>query len=378
MDRRLLHLFLAAGIVLAFFGCSDKNSDQACIHAVSMNLDKGNYNAVIESSCANDMQKGAAYFGLAGFDITQVINNLNKTGAASSPTNTQSDLGVYMTALVSHANGASLNNMNLAIESYGSVTTASGNYTQDNYLDAQFYISLVDIVKSLSLVSIVMPNILDPNGNLNTTCDNNGNGIPDDGDATSCALIASAIISEGASTLSCSGASYVQTGDLTTLTDVTTGQTVTGTYSGLIISIASSATGTTSGCTVVPPNPDKVTYKKLLYKDSFGKYWVATTSTDLCTDKTTSTQWPCPLVGPDLDLVTAVGDALNSSISSLSSSITGTTSDVQTAITNVQNQACPTSCSTVCPGLSCPGSCTAPYTMNFCTSQDLANYLQTL
>ncbi|MDA8423523.1 MAG: hypothetical protein M0Z89_09345 [Nitrospiraceae bacterium] len=364
MNRRLLHLFLAAGIVLAFFGCSDKNSNQACIHAVSMNLDKGNYNAVLESSCANAMQKGAAYFGLAGFDITQVINNLSKTGTVSNSTNTQNDLTVYMTALVSHASGTSLAYMDDALNSYGSVTTAGSEFTLDNYKDAQFYISMVDVVKSLSLISIVMPNLLDANGNLNTSCDANGNGVPDDADASACALIASAIISEGASTLSCSGASYVQTGDLT-LTYVATGQTVTGTYSGLIISMATSSNGTTSGCTVVPPNTDNTTYKKLLYKNSLG-YWAATTTTDLCTDQT-GTQWPCPIIqnGAPLDLVSTINQTLMSSVSTLSSSLTGTT-DVQQAVNDVQAQACCGCTTTPCP------VCTTS-----CTSQDLANYIQT-
>ncbi len=222
MDRRLLHLFLAAGIVLVFFGCSDKNSNQACIHAVTMNLDKGNYNAVLESSCANAMQKGAAYFGLAGFDITQVINNFSKTGSTS--VNTQSDLSVYMTALVPNASGTSLTYMDDALQSYGTVTPGS-EFTVDNYKDAQFYISMVDAVKALSLLKVVLPNLATTiTGSIDTTCDKNINQVPDDADATACALLASA-------GQTCAPfATYVQTGPLTF-------PSVTGTYYGLTITM---------------------------------------------------------------------------------------------------------------------------------------------
>jgi hypothetical protein len=375
MKRRLLYLFVAAGLLALVFGCSNKTSDQACIHEVTMNLDRGNYDAVLASACANDMQKGAAYFGLSGFDIKNVINSLSQTGSTtSSPTNTQSDLGIYMTSLVTNATGTSLNYMDLAVSAYSRVTTTSttGSYTADNYRDAQFYISLVDAVKSLSLISIVMPNLLGTNGTLNTACDNNKNGVPDDADATSCALIASAVISQGASTLTCTGALYTRSTptDLT-LTDIASGQTVTGTYSGLLITISTVTGGTTAGCVVTPPNPSLTQYKKLLYKDASGRYWSATTTADLCRDQT-GAQWPCPIIqnNAPLDLVSAIDQTLTTAVSSLNSSltssVTGTTTDVQQAITDIQAQACCGCTTTPCTACSTP-----------CTSQNIANYIQT-
>lgn len=374
MNRRLLYVFLTAGILAVFFGCSKKSSDEACTHEVTMNLDRGNFAAVLSSSCANDMQKGAAYFGLSGFDITNVINSLSRTGTTSNVTGTQSDLNVYMTSLVTNANGTSLTYMDDAVSAYSNVTTTSvtGSYTDDNYKDAQFYISLVDAVKGLTLINLVLPNILDPNGNLNTSCDANGNGVPDDADATACALIASTIISEGATTLSCGGATYTQSNPVDLAIYPPVGSALTGTYSGLIVTMTTVTAGITSGCTVTGANPSTTSYKRLLYKTAAGLYFVATTSNDVCTD-TNGAQWPCPIEqnGQPLDLVSAIDQALTTSVSSLSSSLTSSstgtsTTDVQNAIQDIQAQACCGCTVTPC------APCTNP-----CTSQNLANYIQT-
>lgn len=379
MNRRLLYLFLAAGILAVFFGCTKKSSDEACIHEVTMNLDKGNYAAVLSSTCANDMQKGAAYFGLSGFDITNVINSLSKTGTSSSTTNTQSSLNVYMTSLVTNASGTSLTYMDNAVGAYSNVTTTSttGSYTSDNYKDAQFYISIVDALKSLTLINLVLPNILDPGGNLNTSCDANGNTVPDDADATACALIASTIISSPtATTLSCTGATYVRSTPVDLTISSPTGSTLAGTYSGIITTMT--GTGPISGCTVTGANPSSTSYKRLLYKTATGQYFVATTTNEICTGTDGGT-WPCPIVQIDpttgqpapLDLVSAIDQALTTSVNSLSSSLTSsstgtTTTDVQTAIQDIQGQACCGCTTTPC------APCTTP-----CTSQNIANYIQT-
>ncbi len=279
-----------------------------------------------------------------------------------------------MTTLIPEVSEPVLNNLGLAKTNYcsatgGSISTVSkicsgGSVTNPYYYDANFYISLVDTVQSLSLMRVVLPNILDANGNLNTACDKNANGVPDDGDATACALIAASNISAGTG-LACDGATYVRSTPLDlTLTSAATGTVVVGTYSGLTISVT--GTGSTSGCTVTPPNPDNATYKRLLYKDNAGLYWVATTSSDICRDAS-SNQWPCPIVqgGQPLDLVTAIDNSLTSAISSLDSSLTGTLStDVQQAITDIKAQACCGCITTPCQ------PCTTP-----CDSAAIADYL---
>jgi len=327
---------------------SNKSSDEACRFQTTMDLDHGNYDAVLASPCANDMQKGAAYFGKAGFDVKEVINNFS---ISSTSTSTQSDLSVYMTTLVTSATETTYNYLDDAIVSYLSITTASGNYTVDNYKDAQFYISLVEAVKGLTLINLVIPNILAPDGTLNTACDNNHNGVPDDADATACALVVASSISLGTSTV-CSNATYSRSPDIQLLSSA--GTPTPSIYSGLTITVTPVSGGTTTGCT---PSGNTA-YKRLLYQEVLdtSHYWSATTTSDLCAFND-GNQWPCPIVqdGLPLDLVTAIGDSLDSAIASMVSSGTGTT-DVQTAIQDIKDQACPT---------------------GTCTSSDIANYIQT-
>jgi len=356
MHKLKIYTLLAISFALLLSGCSDKNSSEACLHAVSMNLDKGNYDAVLNSSCADAMQKGAAYFGKAGYNLTVVINSFIQTGITSNSTSsTRKDLNVYMTSLVTNATQASLGYIDKAIGSYELVRTASG-YTVDNYKDAQFYISLVDTVKALSVINIVLPSILDANGRLNTACDANGNQLPDSADATSCALIASTAISAGSSTLSCPGATYARSSPIDLTLKDSLGSTITGTYSGLIITIATSTSGTTSGCTLRDPNPDVKHYKRLLYKDSLGNYRAATTGNDICTDDN-NVRWQCPLLddqGQQIDLVRAIDESLSNAISALGVA-SANASDVKQAITDIKAEACPS---------------------GTCTSLDISNYLQ--
>jgi hypothetical protein len=362
-------LFIGIFLLILASCSSDKNSPEACRYETSVNLDKGNYDAVLASSCADVMQIGAAWFGKAGFDITNVINGFID---ADDSTQAKSDLNIYMTSLVGDVTGNTLDNLDNARGAYNSVTS-----TESGYKDAQFYISLVDSVKSLSLIkNVVGDNIVGPDGALNSTCDNNDNDVPDSADAVACQLIAVTNINSAVTTTLCSNvphASYLPSMPvpITTLTNVATSQTITGTYSGLTVTLASFGSGTTSGC---DPAGNTV-YKQLLYRDENNNWWAATTTSEVCSDGTNT--WPCPMTGSNLDLVGAINASLSSAVNSLDTALTGT-SDVQQAITDLQNQACTTPCLTAgCPGPSCPSTCTSPYDMSYCTSQNLADYITT-
>ncbi len=78
MNKLFVYVLFAACVSLMFVGCSDKSSPEACLHQVTMDLDSGNYDAVLASSCAGAMQRGAAYFGKGGFDIKDVINRFSE------------------------------------------------------------------------------------------------------------------------------------------------------------------------------------------------------------------------------------------------------------------------------------------------------------
>lgn len=320
-------LFPVLAILMA--GCgADTSSNEACRYETTMNLDKGNYDTVLASSCADSMQKGAAYLGKAGYDVKDVINRFSTT---SSTSGTQTDLNVYMNSLTSKVTEGTLTNLDNSKTQYATIPASSGFYK-----DSQFYISVVDAVKGLSLLKIVT----DSTG-LGTvaSCDINGNSVLDEGDATSCALIAANNLS-GLSALTCNGASYTNTGDISI-----TGKS--GSYRGVTVTVTGTAT---ASC--------PTTFKKLLYK-SGSNYWMATTeSGTACTDGTNP--WPCPIEqnGAALDLVTTLQASINSAVTSMGSALPGTTgADVQKSINEIQTQACGTD--------------------SVCTSAEVATYLQT-
>ncbi len=363
MNKLKMYVLLAASFSLLFLGCSKKSSDEACQHETTMNLDHGNYDAVLSSGCANAMQKGAAWFGKAGFDIANVINRFSETSNNSGSTSTtKSDLTVYMTALIGNVDENTLTFIDNSRVDYNSVPA-----TAETYHDAKFYISLVDMIKGLVLMKMVIPNLVNPDGTLNRSCDKNNNRVPDEADATACELNAASNISLGTA-LTCTGASYSPLAPVDiTLTDPA-GQPVIGTYSGLIISIATSTADPTPACTTN-------NYKRLLFKDTAGKYWAATTKSTMCTGSD-GQHWPCPLIGANLDLVVSIDTSINNSVSSLSTAVTTTTSDVATSMTDIKTQACTSPCPVVCTGSTCPQSC-LDGAVTYCSSSDLSNYIET-
>ena len=158
------------------------------------------------------MQKGAAYFGKAGYDVKDVINRFSE---AKTTTN---DLDMYMNALTGKVTENTLTNFDSAKTQYSTILS-----TSTQYKDARFYISLVEAVKSLSLIKIVADST--GLGSLMSECDKNANGVPDDADATACALQTSTgtLCSTGVTT----------TADVSPLTFATK----TGTYRGLDITV---------------------------------------------------------------------------------------------------------------------------------------------
>lgn len=262
--------------LLIIASCSDKNSPEACRYQTTMNLDTGNYDAVLGSSCADAMQRGAAWFGKAGYDIKDVLNRFIDT----NKNNSQSDLNIYMTALIGTVRSSTLDDLDNAKTNYAAVPPSS-----EYYKDALFYTSLVDVMKSLSLIKIVIPNI-ETNGQLNMSCDKNGNGVPDEADATACALTAAQNISTG-SALSCSQASYTRSSpvDIILYEDQALLTRITGTYSGLTITISGTST----------PACATTQYKRLLYQNPVNpaQYWGATTTLETCFGSD-GNPWSCP------------------------------------------------------------------------------------
>jgi hypothetical protein len=312
----------------AFKGIADDSSQEACRYEVTKNLDSGNWDAVLNSSCADSMQKGAAYFGRAGFDIKDVINRLSEASEE------EKDLNIYLKALVPKVTEQTLNDLSMAKNEYGKVPQEDPHYK-----DAQFYISLVDTSNSLSLMKIVIDS--DGDGAI-SNCDINGNGVPDDADATACALMASVGFNENSNLIQSCG---------TYATASIEGQDIyfggeNGTYRGMKVNITGSPT---SEC--------PASYDKLLYKDENGKYWVATTS-GTCT-ASDDYNWPCPIEqnGNPLDLVSAIDQSITSAINFLGNALpSGVQEDVTQAIKEIRQNACGED--------------------NTCTSQEISDYIQ--
>ena len=349
MKRLFVYMFLAACTSLIFMGCSNKNSLEACRHQVTQNLDKGNYDAVLGASCADSMQKGAANFGKAGFDIKNVVNRFIDAGVTSGGTST-SDLSVYMNSLIGNVTPESLAYIEQSMTEYDIVCDNTPT-TESAWKDANFYESVVESIKALSLLKTVV----DSNGlGKMSTCDMNGNKVPDEVDATSCALVASSRMQ--GTTTQCKSATYAPLAPVEISLKDANGTVVPGTYSGLVITIDGNPE---AGC--------QASYKKLLYKDLNGSFWVATTSAEVCTDAHNN-QWPCPLTGSSLDLVATIDEALTGAQNSLGNALTGTGStDVQEAIQDIKGQACCGCTSSPC------APCSSP-----CSSLDIAEYLQTI
>lgn len=333
MKRFMLYLCSVTGMLLLILAsCTDKNSQQACLYETSQNLDKGNYDAVLASPCADSLQRGAADFGKAGFSTTDVINRFID---ANSGTAGSSDFKLFMSQMIGGVTDTSLGYLDAAHTEYSAVTA-----TDSQYKNAQFSLSLVDAIKSLSLLKFVSEGVL---GTLNDQCDANGNSKPDDLDASSCALF----ISAGQACTAVNG-----NGAVTVTTDVPnlnlTGKS--GTYRGIVLTVSGSGTNI-SGC--ASPNE----YKRLLFQSGANSYVSVATSSELCTVQGGTEQWPCPIEqnGQPLDLVTAVDQSLQSSISALQTSTT-ITGDVAQAITDIKTTACPS---------------------GTCTSAEIAAYLQT-
>jgi len=340
MNKLRAFLLLGAGFTLLLLGCSNKNSSESCQHEVTMNLDRGQYDAVIASGCADAMQVGAAYFGKAGYDINNVVNRFvdaNQTGA--------NPLNIYMTELVGQAKDTTITNLDAARTQYGGIAV-----TSESYKDAQFNLALVEAMKGLTLMKLIIS--VEGLGSINKLCDMNANNKADETDAVTCALKLSA-------GQTC-GPEFV----ITTVPNLGIAG-ASATYRGLLIQV----TGTGSSATCPTGN----TYKRLLTSNG-GTSDVVTVRDQTCAETTpdTTRTWPCPLEsgGVPLGLASAFDVSLNGSISAMGIALTTqSANDVQQSIMNIKVKNCCTPPEVWNPAN--PASCT-------CTGPELGAYLQTM
>jgi hypothetical protein len=304
---------MAMCLVLALvMGCSDKNSPESCQYQTTMNLDKGNYDAVLQSPCATPMHLGAAYFGKAGYSVTSVVNTL----ISAQTTSADKALRQYMNVLTGKVTPETITFLDDSQARYLSIPPSS-----DLHKSAQFDLSIVLAVKSAALLKSVID--LTGVGSL-SACNINGNTIPDEADAATCALLVSGTTLTGGA---CPGS---LTSFATYTTKDITFSSITGTftYKGLTTTMTGTAT---ASC--------PADYKKLLYlKASDSSYYAATTS-GTC-QASDLQMWPCPVTS-QIDLVNTLGASIDGALSALNTALTGTTStDVRQALEDIKKQAC--------------------------------------
>jgi hypothetical protein len=316
MRRGWLVFFLSfTASILIMVGCgdnpfesvSDDDSEEACRYEVSKNLDEGAWEDVLESSCASYMDRGAAYVGLAGFDIIDVIVEM----VDANDEEDDDALDLYMNSLVGDVTDDSLDNLNGAHDEYSAVPSSD-----DDFEDAEF-INVVIVNTLISLSSI--KGVLDPEGDGISDCDMNNNDTPDEADAAACAF-------------------YIVAGQSCTPVGVTYGSPVNNlsfsgyvnAYNGYQVSIDDNGGPSGAACSS--------THKKLL--DNTNTSVVATTS-DECLDIYGNGTWPCPYEdeGESVDVVAVLQDALSSAGSYLDELVAGD-DDIAEAVDELLLEAC--------------------------------------
>lgn len=307
-------------LLLAFlmYGCgnnlfsslADDNSDEACMYKTSLDLDKGDYDAVLSSGCLDSLQKGAAYLGKSGFDVIDVINSLSE-----AQDDTMDDLNIYLKSLVSTVTEASLNNLEASADAYDEVAD-----TADSYEDAQFYKAIVKSLRSLSLLKLVTD--IDGNG-LFSGCDINNNNVPDDVDAAACSLLIA--VTDTPCSSSVVSSQPVLIPDLSL-------QGKSGLYRGVPIIMQGTAT---AEC--------PAEYRQLHYLAGGSTYGAATITSEICQEMSPDSNrtWPCPVEtgGDVLDLVGAFDEAITDSIDALENAFNAD-NDIFDSILEIKTEAC--------------------------------------
>jgi hypothetical protein len=307
----------------------DDTSAAACQYETTQALDSKQYGAVLNSPCATSLDRGAAYLGLADFNVYDVIDRMIDANAQN---NDAAQISTYLDALIANVSNAKYTNLYAAQAAYQSVLV-----TDPAYADAGFYLDVV-INPLIALANVKSVIDTDGLGDI-SNCDINGNSIPDEADATACVLL-------DLSGAGCSaGVGATGGAAIATLTNATVG-TFTG-YTGYTVTL--NGVGTAS-CPAVFRN---LTHTGVL----------VTTSSDMCSaDAGATYQWNCPFEtspGTPVDIVTTLSSVLATAEASLGTLNIGiNNSTILDAIAELRADACGPD--------------------GVCDSNDLAAYLQTL
>ena len=292
-------------------GLSNDDSPAACQYGVSKALDSGMYDLVLASPCANHMDRAAAHMGRAGFTISAIVDVMMAANdAALKP------FRLYMNTLIGNVTGADILDLSLSYRNYEMVNTTNG-YDMELEKDALFNRgALLGPIISFAFIK----SSIDPDGDgAISDCDLNGNDVPDEVDATSCALL----ISDGSD---CSGLGVATE---TALYNTVSFPNRLSIYNGVEIYVGAAT----------PLCPTEYYYH--LFRD-----WVSVSVSSLekCADPDfPSISWNCPFEDADgepASMLDSFNEAMQDSMGTLDSLGFDPENEVYAAVNTVTTDAC--------------------------------------
>ncbi len=204
MKKLVVSIFCSA---IFLYGCKDDNSLNAYRYEVLKALDSGNYDKVIQLLQKDNYKKAfsneelninlaAAYIGKAGYDVSSILNDILDTDVDAD------GFKVFSQAISKKASGKSLMYLSKAIEKYSeilqNVSCEDKQSLTELQKDACFLKGLVETAKGTnSFVLAIEDNPQERAGTLEkwiegvNPCsqdDINANNVPDDLEATACAI----------------------------------------------------------------------------------------------------------------------------------------------------------------------------------------------
>jgi hypothetical protein len=380
--KKLLSLSLIGITTLlgcnAFENIADKESVESCQYEVSYALDKQDYTKAIEllngkcASAFNETERyinlGAAYLGLAGYDIPSLITNLIKSNDES-----KDPFATFISKSVEGGAGIKIVYAKKAREYY---LKALGSINCDNpqtrlEKDACLFKSISDLAQATTSFTSLFETAgtdektieeaitawaeSDTTQSLDCNIDADQDGVVDAAEFSGCAL------------------KYSATGDsatceedgvtITTLEDNATFGYETKNFEVIKLTINGNST---AGC-----SNDNVDYKVLEKADNGTKILVLTSGYCYASNGTTCESvddetgcYPCPIVedGNDtLTVVESVVELLNNGTESIASLVGDNATDVEEAVTEIKKDICEVA----------PGYCTCDNTNTTCNSTTL-------
>lgn len=226
---RLPFLMIAAATLLLSGCLTDSDSPQSCRYAVTQDLDSGRYQRVLDhvdsrpcqasmSAEERDLNRAAAYIGLAGYDLVDIVNIA--IGADRPGEDDEKALEVLRALRGLGAEQGGLRFLDLATESHSQMVVAfpdgldeacrrrNRHLLSDLQQDACFISGLVAYARFVRSMVLLLGDQFDiwlDRGRLNCDNDRNATGIPDEAEVAACAIQVREDLDQGGGTCQSAG-----------------------------------------------------------------------------------------------------------------------------------------------------------------------------